>query len=142
VAVLVPSSADPQRWGREDIAAVARGLEALRGTRALDPSRVALAGSGAGGAFAWLAAERLGPGVRGVALVGAVIPRQATIEPAEPGRSRAVLFGGTVPDPAVRDADRQRLATAGYPVGTLPVTDGAGPPAEMLCSWIEALGVL
>jgi S1-C subfamily serine protease len=142
VAVLVPSSADPQRWGREDIAAVSRGLEALRGKRALDPSRVALAGSGAGGAFAWLAAERLGPGVRGVALVGAVIPRQATIEPAEPGRSRAVLFGGTVPDPAVRDADRQRLATAGYPVGTLPVTDGVGPPAEMLCSWIEALGVL
>jgi len=142
VAVLVPGSSDPQRWGREDIAVVARGLEALRARRALDPGHIAVAGGGAGGAFAWLAAERLRSGVRGVALVDAVIPRQATIEPAEPGRSRAVLFGGTVPDPTLREADRQRLSSAGYPVGTLPVTEGAGPPAEVLCSWVEALGVL
>ena len=142
IAVVVPRSSDPQRWGREDVVAVARALETLRTRRQLDTSRVALAGSGAGGSFAWLAAERLGPAVRGVALVGGLIPRQATIAPAEPGRSRAVLFGGTVLDVALRDADRQRLEAAGYPVGTLPVTDGAGPPAEGLCAWVEALGVL
>jgi serine protease Do len=142
VAVLVPGSSDPQRWGRADIGAVARALDSLRSRRAIDPSRVAVAGSGAGGQFAWLVAERLGPAVRGVALVGASLPRQATIEPAEPGRSRVVLFGGSATEPHLRDADRERLTAAGYPVGTLPGGDGGDAPAENLCAWIEALGVL
>ena len=143
VAVVLPQSSDPQRWGREDIATLARTLDGLRLRRAIDPSRVAFAGSGAGGAFAWLAAEALGPAVRGVALLDATLPRQATITPTEPGRSRAVLFG-TLPGAAVNrvDDDRRKLEAAGYPVGLLPDLVGDGLPTETLCSWVEALGVL
>jgi len=143
IAVIVPQSSDPNRWGREDIATLARTLDGLRLRRPIDPSRIAIAGSGPGGAFAWLAAEALGPSVRGVALLESTLPRQATISPTEPGRSRAILFG-TLPGAAVNrvDDDRRRLEAAGYPVGLLPDLGGAGLPTETLCSWVEALGVL
>lgn len=143
VAVVLPQSSDPQRWGREDIATLARTLDGLRLRRAIDPSRIAFAGSGPGGAFAWLAAEALGPAVRGVALLDATLPRQATISPTEPGRSRSVLFGSLPGAPVNRiDDDRRRLEAAGYPVGLLPDLAGDGLPTETLCSWVEALGVL
>jgi len=143
VAVVLPVSADAERWGREDIQTLARSLDGLRLRRPLDPTRIAFAGSGPGGAFAWLAAEGLGPAVRGVALLDAVLPRQATVEPTEPGRSRAVVFG-SLPGAAVGrvDADVRRLDAAGYPVGILPELIGDALPAETLCSWVEALGVL
>ena len=143
VAVVLPQSSDPQRWGREDIATLARTLDGLRLRRAIDPSRIAFAGSGAGGAFVWLAADALGPAVRGVALLDATLPRQATISPTEPGRSRSVLFG-SLPGAAVNriDDDRRRLEAAGYPVGLLPDLAGDGLPTETLCSWVESLGVL
>ena len=142
VAVVLPLPSDPNRWGREDVANLARSLDTLRLRRPIDATRVAFAGSGAGGAFAWLAADALGPAVRGVALLDATLPRQATIEPTEPGRSRAVLFGSS-PGAAVGrvDDDRRRLDAAGYPVGLLPELAGDPIPAETLCSWVETLGV-
>ncbi|RLS29775.1 MAG: PDZ domain-containing protein [Planctomycetota bacterium] len=143
VAVVLPSSGDPQRWGREDIQSLARALDTLRQRRPIDASRIAFAGSGAGGAFAWLAADALGPAVRGVALLDATLPRQATIQPTEPGRSRAVLFGTVPGGPVAKvDADRRKLEEAGYPVGLLPELVGDGLPVETLCSWVESLGLL
>ncbi len=143
IAVILPASTDPERWGRDDIAAVARALDSLRSRRPIDPARVAFAGRGAGAAFAWMAAEALGPAVRGVALLDAGLPRQATIEPTEPGRSRWVLFGRSAADsPPKIDADRKRLEDNGFPVGMLPEVLGDAPPADTLCRWVEALGVL
>lgn len=143
VAVVLPRSSDPQRWGREDIRALARALDGLRLRRPIDPTRVAFAGSGPGGAFAWLAAEALGPTVRGVALLDATLPRQATVEPTEPGRSRVVLFGASPGvDVSREEADRRRLEAAGYPVGLLPELSGDAVPTETLAAWVEALGVL
>ena len=143
VAVILPEPSDPQRWGREDIAGVARALDSLRQRRPIDLSRVAFAGSGAGAAMAWLAAEALGPGVRGVALFNAGLPRQATVEAAEPGRSRVVLFGTSGGQPVPRlELDARRLEEAGYPVGMLPPAALEQVPAETLCSWVESLGVL
>jgi S1-C subfamily serine protease len=142
VAVILPGSSDPQRWGREDIAGVARSLDSLRSRRALDPTRIAVAGRGAGGAFAWLVAESLGPAVRGVALVDSALPRQAKIEAAEPGRSRWILFGaGKEPVPRV-DADRQRLIDAGHDVGMLPPRTADAVPVEALTAFAEAVGLL
>jgi serine protease Do len=143
VAVVLPGPSDPERWGREDVAFLARSLDGLRLRRPIDPTRVAFAGSGAGGSFAWLAGEALGSAVRGVALLDATLPRQATIQPTEPGRSRMVLFGSS-PGAAVRrvDDDRLRLEAAGYPVGILPELVGDPIPAETLCAWVESLGVL
>ena len=148
VAVIIPGSADPQRWGREDIAGIKRALATLSAKRAIDPARIAVAGRGAGAAFAWLLAEAIGPAVRGVALIDAALPRQAVVEPAEPGRSRWVLFGtatdaaAAAPLPPRVEADRRRLAAAGFAVGTLPVAQGEAAPTAMLAAWVEALGLL
>ena len=143
IAVILPASADPQRWGRGDIAAVAKAIDALRARRPIDPSRLAFAGRGAGGAFAWLAAESLGPAVRGIAIIESSLPRQATIEPAEPGGGRWVLFGYSAAQPPTRlEADRRRLEENGFPVGVLSEIAGDAVPAEKLCGWVESLGLL
>jgi serine protease Do len=143
VAVILPAADDPQRWTRGDIAAVARAIDSLASRRPIDRSRVAFAGRGAGGAFAFIAAESLGPAARGVAILDSALPRQAAIERAEPGRSRWVLFGQSAAQPLPRiAADRQRLADNGFPVGMLAEMLGDAVPAEALCAWVECLGVL
>jgi serine protease Do len=148
VAVILPGSVDPQRWGREDIGGIKRAVATLAAKRAIDPARIAVAGRGAGAAFAWLVAESLGPAVRGVALIDSTLPRQAVVEPAEPGRSRWVLFG-TAADAAAAaqlsprvEADRRRLEASGVAAGTLPMTPGADVPAATLAAWVESLGLL
>jgi acetyl esterase/lipase len=148
VAVILPGSTDPQRWGREDIAGIKRAVATLAAKRAIDPARIAVAGRGAGGAFAWLVAESLGPVARGVALIDSSLPRQATVEPSEPGRSRWVLFGSSAeataaaPLPARVEVDRRRLDEAGFAAGTLPVEQGGQLPTAVLAAWVEALGLL
>lgn len=148
VAVILPGSTDQQRWGREDIAGIKRAVATLAAKQAIDPARIAVVGRGAGGAFAWLVAEALGPAVRGAALIDSALPRQATIEPAEPGRSRWVLFGNSAeataagPLPARVEADRRRLDEAGFAAGTLPVEPGGQVPTAVLAAWVEALGLL
>jgi serine protease Do len=143
VAVILPGSADPQRWGREDIGGIKRALATLAAKRAIDPARIAVAGQGAGGAFAWLVADALGPVVKGVAMIDATLPRQATVEPVEPGRSRWVLFGSTAGQPPARiDADRRRLEQAGYSVGGVPGNQEAAAVTGLLAAWVDALGVL
>lgn len=142
VAVILPTPADPQRWSRADIAGVARSIDSLRSRRAIDATRIAMAGHGAGGAFAWLAADALGPAVRGVALLDSSLPRQAKIEPAEPGRPRWILFGaGREPLPRA-EADRRRLAEAGHAVGTIPPRPVDSIPTETLAAFVESLGLL
>ncbi|MFO0422641.1 MAG: trypsin-like peptidase domain-containing protein, partial [Planctomycetia bacterium] len=141
VAVILPAAEDPQRWARGDIAAVARAIDSLASRRPIDRSRVAFAGRGAGGGFAFVAAESLGPAARGVALLDSALPRQAAIEPAEPGRSRWVLFGQSADQALPRlAADRQRLTDNGFPVGMLGEMLGDAVPAESLCAWVESLG--
>ena len=75
----------------------------------------------------------------------AALPRQATIEPVEPGRWKWVLFGaanaGANAAVGRVDADRRRLEGTGNSVGTLG-DGGATVPAAGLCAWVEALGVL
>ncbi|MFM8890134.1 MAG: hypothetical protein ACKOTB_00670, partial [Planctomycetia bacterium] len=146
VAVILPESTDPRRWGREDVVAIRRALATLASKRAIDPTRIAVAGRGAGGAFAWVVGEALGPAVRGIALVDSALPRQATIEPAEPGRSRWVLFANSGvadgPPPARLEADRRRLEEAGITAGMATEGPAAGPLASWLAAWVESLGVL
>lgn len=143
VAVILPGSADPQRWSGDDLPAIRRSLAALHTRRPIDPARIAVAGRAAGGGFAWFAADRLGAAVRGVALIEAALPRTSVLEPAEPGRSRWVLLGkGGDGDVARRlTEDRRRLEAAGFPVGTV-AAEGEAPPADLLCRWNVLLGLL
>lgn len=145
VAIILPGSSDPQRWSRDDLRSIARSIDALRSRRAIDGSRLAVAGTGAGGAFAWLAAEALGQAIRGVVLLDASLPRQARVEAAEPGRGRWVVFGGGERDESLEariTSTRETLIRAGYDVSLLPERQDDGIPAETLCSFVEALGLL
>lgn len=141
VAVLLPGSTDRTRWSRDDVAAVVEAIQALHGRRPIDPNRVAVSGSGAGAAFAWLVAERLGNVCRGVAVPGAALPAAGPLPPADPGAARWYLLGvgERVPAPRV-DADRRRLEAAGHVVGILQ--DDADPAPATLCRWASLLGLL
>jgi len=144
VAVILPGSADPTAWSRDDLGALKRSLTALVRRRPVDPRRIGIAGAGGGAAFAWLAAEQFGSAAAGVALVGAALPRRAAVEPAEPGNARWVLLGPGG-DEAARDRvtiDRARLERAGYPAGVLAGAEASEPPAELLCRWVALLGLL
>jgi len=149
VAVILVGSGDPDAWSRDDITGVARALATLNRRRPIDPDRVAISGKGAGAAFAWLAAERLGRGI-GVALVDAPLPRRAAIEPATPAAARWILLGPGRDEPTRQRvaADQARLERAGHTAGLLPLAAAAGeavagqPPADLLCRWVSLLGLL
>ena len=161
VAVILPGSEDPRRWSAADVAGIARALATLESRQAIDPARVAVSGQGGGG-FAWLVAERLAGMVKGVALVGAALPRQATVPPTEPGRTPWVLLdtgqrdtgqGNTAQANTAQgtgaaadltrplEADRRRLEAAGYTVGTAPVAGDEAALAEALCGWVALVGM-
>jgi serine protease Do len=144
VAVILPGSKAADAWSRDDITGVTRALASLAARRPIDPSRFAIAGSGPGAAFAWLAAERFGAAVGGVALVDAALPRKAAVDPARPGGSRWVLLGPGA-DEATRQrvtADAVRLEEAGHATTVLPADMGATPPADLICRWVTLLGLL
>jgi len=148
IAVILPGSDAADSWSAGDVATVGRALASLQRRKPIDPARIATAGRGAGAAFAWLLAEKLGSGVGGVALVDASLPRRASITPAAPGAARWVLLGPGR-DEATRQrvtADRQRLEQAGHAAGGTqpePAADEAGePPADLLCRWANLLGLL
>jgi serine protease Do len=143
IAVILVGSADPQRWSRDDVDGVKRALAAVHARRPIDPRRVAVAGTGAGGSFAWLVAERLPGIVRGVALQAASLPRQAVIPTAEPGQALWVLLDEAAGDLGRRVADdRRRLEQAGHAVGTLPKDSGDAIPTDALCRWVRVLGMM
>lgn len=138
VAVILAGSADDRRWSRDDVPAVLRAIQSLAGRRRLDPDRIAVSGSGAGGAFAWLVAERLGVACRGVAVVDAP-PPAATLAAAGPGETRWILLGASDGTAAWLGTARRRLEDAGHVVGDLTgAVDGA---AATLCRWVSMLGV-
>jgi serine protease Do len=148
IAVILPGSGEADTWSRGDIETVTRALASLRARKPLDPARIAVAGRGAGAAFAWLVAERLGSGIGGVALVDAALPRRASLTPAAPGAARWILLGPGRDDATRQrvEADRARLSAAGHAVGLLPAEpktdEAAAPPAELLCRWAALLGLL
>jgi hypothetical protein len=143
IAVILVGSTDPQRWSRDDVAAVKRALATLHARRPIDPRRVAVAGTAAGGSFAWLVAERIPGVVRGVALPGPSLPRQAVIPTAEPGQALWVMLDETAGDLGRRVADdRRRLEQAGHAVGTLPKESGDALPTDALGRWVRVLGLM
>jgi serine protease Do len=142
VAVILPGSGDPRRWSPDDLPAIRRSLVALDAKRPLDATRIAVAGRAAGGGFAWFVAERLGAAVKGVAIIDAILPRGADLEPAEPGRSNWILLGPGAGEAArTLAADRRRLEAAGYPVGTI-AAEGDALPIDLLGRWVTLLGLL
>ena len=144
--VLIPSS-DSGSWQRADLERVGKTIGALAQRCKIDPTRIAFAGSKAGGTFAWLGANRFDTIARGVCLINADIPRRTRIREASPDRFRWVLFGSTNAEKNNEKESQQyqktvkRLREAGLPVGEIPLGDET-ERASKLCQWVEALGVL
>ena len=143
--VLVPSS-DSGSWRQADLERVGKTIGALAQRCKIDPTRIAFAGSKAGGTFAWLGANRFDTIARGVCLIDADIPRRTRIREASPDRFRWVLFGTTTSENKEKGNQQfqktmKRLREAGLPVGELSL-ENEKERASKLCQWVEALGVL
>ena len=144
--VLVPSS-DSSSWRQADLNRVGKTIGALAHQCKIDPTRIAFAGSKAGGTFAWLGANRFDTIARGVCLIDADIPRRTRIRRASPDRFRWVLFGTTNNEKMNQEGSQQyqktiqRLREAGVPVSELPLGDET-EKASRLCQWVESLGLL
>ena len=143
VAVILPGSTDRRQWSRDDLPGVLRGIQSLTTKRPVDTGRIAVAGTGPGGGFAWLVAEQLGTACVGVAVADATRPRQVVIDDAQPGAAKWILLGPGAGDPGRRLVDdRRELSRAGHAVGSLPDAADGGPPTAILCRWASLLGLL
>jgi hypothetical protein len=143
VAVILPGSTDRRQWSRDDLPGVLRGIQSLTTKRPVDAGRIAVAGTGPGGGFAWLVAEQLGAACVGVAVADATRPRQVVIDDAQPGAAKWILLGPGAGDAGRRLVDdRRELSQAGHAVGSLPSAAGGGPPTAILCRWASLLGLL
>lgn len=144
--VLIPSS-NSGSWRQADLERVGKTIGALAQRCQIDPTRIAFAGSKAGGTFAWLGANRFDTIARGVCLIDADIPRRTRIREASPNRFRWVLFGTTTTEKNKEEGSQQyqkslkRLRQAGLPVGEIALEDET-ERASKLCQWVESLGVL
>ena len=143
--VLVPSS-DSGSWRQADLERVGKTIGTLAQRCKIDPTRIAFAGSKAGGTFAWLGANRFDTIARGVCLIDADIPRRTRIREASPDRFRWVLFGTTTTENKENgnqpfQKTMKRLREAGLPVGEISL-ENEKERASKLCQWVEALGVL
>ena len=144
--VLIPSS-NSGSWRQADLERVGKTIGALAQRCQIDPTRIAFAGSKAGGTFAWLGANRFDTIARGVCLIDADIPRRTRIREASPNRFRWVLFGTTTTEKNKEEGSQQyqkslkRLRQAGLPVGEIALGDET-ERASKLCQWVESLGVL
>lgn len=146
VAVVLLRAADGE-WGRADIRAAAKALEILAARRAVDASRVAVAGLGTGAEAAWTIGEALAGVTRGIAVLEGHLPRRGTIPAADPARPLSVLLSEFGPDRGDVEAgrraasDRRRLSEGAIPWGAIGTRRGEWP-VEELCRWVESLGIL
>ena len=146
VAVILVPSSDSDSWRQADLERIGKTISAFTQRCKIDPTRVAFAGSKAGGSFAWLGANRFDTIARGVCLIDADIPPRTRIREASPDRFRWVLFGTTSKEKMTKEGSQQyrrtikRLRDAGVPTSQIPL--GNDPAfASKLCQWVESLGV-
>ena len=147
MAVVLPGSGETDRWSRDDLPGLARAMETLRSRQAIDPTRVACSGQAAGATLAWLAAETFAGRIRGVALIDGSIPRRSEVPRVTPERPLSVLFarpanGWTSEDASRQRQDEARLEKAFVPHAMLPEPFGPVVPADDLCRWAGAVGML
>ncbi len=147
VAVILIPSSDSDSWRQADLERVGKTISALTQRCKIDPTRIAFAGSKAGGTFAWMGANRFDTIARGVCLINATIPQRARIREASPDRFRWVLFGTTRTEKMTKEVSQQyqqtikRLRDAGVPASQIPLGNDS-TRASKLCQWVESLGVL
>lgn len=147
IAVVILEATDGSQWGSADVRSVAKALEILAARRAIDATRVAIAGLEGGAEAAWNIGASLAAVTRGIAVLEGHLPRRPTIPEPDPARPLSVLlsdFGparGDVEAGRRAAADRQRLTDSAVPWGSLE-TRRAEWPAEEICRWVESLGLL
>ena len=143
--LLVPKSADPQRWQSTDVRTVGEAFEELSTNYSIDPARVVVHGYDRGGSMAYLFSFAHADTVRGVAAVGAPLPGWLTLPENDPAHRLAIYSATAQQDSltAAVDAGLTRLRAMKYPVTAKSLGSEprylTGDELDELVRWIDAL---
>ncbi len=143
--LLVPKSADPERWQSTDVRTVAEAFDELSKNYSIDPARVVVHGYERGGAMAYLFAFGHADTVRGVAAVGAPLPGWLTLPENDPENRLAVYSAAGKQEPLTQavDAGLARLRAMKYPVTVRSLGSEprylSGDELDELVRWIDTL---
>ena len=139
--LVVLSSSDPKKWIIEENELIGRVRNLAMNDYSIDPSRVVLGGTGAGGTLAMIGGLQERGKVRGVWMVDSKVPISNRIQSAEPMESMHLLMIGNKPEyPKLQEAF-QKL---GFRASVLPVAvevakPNAGDHMIPLRRWLKSL---
>ena len=141
--LLAPESADPRQWNRTELPLIRKLIDQISTEYAIDPARIVLAGRGAGGAMALLAASHNRDVVRGIAVLDSRLP--SAIAPNEPLERLAFYVARAAKSPHADSVQKaiEQLRAAKYPVTVKELGDQPRllEPAERaeLSRWVDCL---
>ena len=144
LVLLVPEPASDNRWQPTEVRYIRKLIDHARTQFGVDSARVALYGSGIGGALADLVAQRHREAVRAVAFVG-VVPRAVRTLENEPLNPLAFLFvrQASKDEPEQLPATIDALREAKFPVSELPPQERTGEVTEDeradIGRWVDSL---
>lgn len=140
--VAVIESGNKTRWSPEEIELVERARVQINDNRTLDPSRTVVAGQGAGGQLALVAARAAQGKIAGVMTLGTPLESVKVRRENSPGDSLHMLFVG--PRATYRDLLEQ-LQKSGFPALDIAVPELVPSkwdtvPVERITDWLLGLG--
>jgi serine protease Do len=145
VLLVVPSSADKNRWERMELEYLLRLTVRVIADYKVDPRRIVVYGEDGGGAMAWHIGLSGRNVFRGIATSSTRFPRQLAVPPNEPAQ-RLAIFAAV---PSKKDSADQimpglrKLSDAGYPVTTVSTGEASGQlndeQREEFARWVDTL---
>lgn len=117
--LLIPRSLDEKRWTALEAEFIHDVIQEVQKTYVIDEQRLVVGGEGAGGAMAWLVSRQHADLVRGVAPIGAPVPRGGSAPEADPQNRTAYYV--TLTDKPRQDAAIRKVVEA-LRKAKLPVT--------------------
>ncbi len=145
LVLIVPTPKDADHWERADAEYLHRLLERVISQYKIDPHRVVIGGRGNAGSIAWPLAFAGREFVRGIAAVGAPLPRQTKVPPNDPAQRLAVFaaLSSKKDAAAAMTQGLKKVADAGYNVTTITTSTTTGQLSdaerEELARWIDSL---
>ncbi|MCA9175689.1 MAG: PDZ domain-containing protein [Planctomycetales bacterium] len=119
VILLLPQSLDPKRWTAPEAEFITDAIADIQKNYTIDSQRIVVGGEGAGGAMAWLIGRQQRELIRGVAPIGAPVPRGGT--PPESDPQQRLAFYITLTDQPQQSAQIRQVVEV-LRKAKLPVT--------------------